>query len=105
MLSVCPDDGRTKQTLFERHRCALLRTGKLHMEADKADSVKAVYELREAAVEHGKAVANLDADPTPAARNDVLDTKLVLEQKTVAALDECSESAEEAVAESKREAR
>jgi hypothetical protein len=55
--------------------------------------VKAVYELREAAVEHGKAVAELDAAPSRAA----------LEEKTVAAVDECSDNADQAVAEALEE--
>ena len=61
------------------------------------DTVGAVYELREAAVEHGKALAELErVGDTPAVRDHVLETTLELETKTVAALDECSENAETA---------
>jgi hypothetical protein len=52
-------------------------------------SVSAVYELREAAVAHGKAVASLECETTPQARDAVLETKLDLEVKTAAAIDEC----------------
>jgi hypothetical protein len=65
--------------------------------------VKAVYELREAAVEHGKAVAELDAAPSRAARDGVLATQTTLEEKTVAAVDECSDNADQAVAEALEE--
>ncbi len=68
------------------------------MDETKTDSLKAVYELREAAVEHGKAVAHLETEPSPAARDEVLTTQTVLEEKTVAAIDECSDNADEAVA-------
>jgi DNA-directed RNA polymerase subunit F len=60
------------------------------------DSVKSVFELREAAVEHGKAIAQLDRSDTRQARDDVLATKLELEEKTVAAIDDCAENAENA---------
>ncbi len=52
-------------------------------------SVSALYELREAALEHGKALGESECDPSEEARDRVLDTKLELEVKTVAALDEC----------------
>jgi hypothetical protein len=68
------------------------------MNTSKVDPVKAVYELREAAIDHGKAIAQLDGAPTTAARDQVLATQTALEEKTVAAIDECSENAEEAVA-------
>jgi hypothetical protein len=68
------------------------------MASSKVDPVKAVYELREAAIEHGKAIAQVDAAPSQAARDEVLTTQTVLEEKTVAAIDECSENGEEAVA-------
>jgi hypothetical protein len=59
--------------------------------------VRAVYELREAAVEHGRAVTLLEAMPLSArARDNVLVTQTTLEEKTVAAIDECSDNAEEA---------
>jgi hypothetical protein len=60
------------------------------------DPVKAVYELREAAFEHGKAIANLEIDPTGGTRDEALATKMVLEEKTVAAIDECSDNADAA---------
>jgi hypothetical protein len=58
--------------------------------------VKAVYELRDAAVQYGKAVAHLDAEPSFGARDEVLAKHTTLEEKTVAAIDECSENAEAA---------
>jgi hypothetical protein len=69
-----------------------------------ADPVKAVYELREAALEHGKAIANLESDPTGEARDEALATRMLLEEKTVAAIDECSENADAAAAEATAEA-
>jgi hypothetical protein len=69
------------------------------------DPVKAVYELREAAVEHGKAIADLEKNPTGRARDEVLFTKLTLEEKTVAALDDCSENADAAAEEAVEHAR
>jgi hypothetical protein len=66
------------------------------------DSVKAVYELRKAALEHGKAIAQNEADPRDA-RAEVLTTAAALEEKTIAALDECSENAEHAAEEAVRE--
>jgi hypothetical protein len=54
--------------------------------------VRAVYELREAAVEHGKALAAVEAAPSPATRDALLATQIDLECKTVSAVDECGES-------------
>jgi hypothetical protein len=67
------------------------------MSAQHIDTVTAVYQLREAAVEHGRAMAEVDRSPRPAARDHLLATTLELEEKTAAALDECAENAEEAV--------
>jgi hypothetical protein len=75
------------------------------MSESKVDPVKAVYELREAAVEHGKAMAELEKDPSGASRDEALATKLALEEKTVAALDDCSENAQEAAEEAVEHAR
>jgi hypothetical protein len=62
-------------------------------DATPADSmVKVVYELREAAVEHGKALAALEAAPSPATRDALLETQIDLERKTVLAVDECGEN-------------
>jgi hypothetical protein len=58
------------------------------------NSVRAVYELREAAVEHGIALAQREALPTAASRDQLLATQLELEEKTVAALDECADHTE-----------
>jgi hypothetical protein len=66
---------------------------------DDSTSVSAVFELREAAVEYGKAVAQLDRERTPEARDAVLETHVELEVKTAAAIDECAEKAEWAVEE------
>jgi len=56
---------------------------------EQTGSVSAVYDLREAAVAHGKAVASLEHETTPQARDAMLETKLELEVKTAAAMDEC----------------
>lgn len=58
------------------------------------DTVAAVYELREAAVEHGRALAKREANESAAARDHLLDTQLDLEEKTAAVLDECAASSE-----------
>jgi len=55
--------------------------------------VRVVYELREAAVEHGKALAALEAAPGPATRDALLESQIDLERKTASAVDECGESA------------
>jgi 3-oxoacyl-[acyl-carrier-protein] synthase III len=73
------------------------------MSETSMDPVRAVYELREAAVEHGKALANADLASTPETRDELLATRMTLEEKTVAALDECSDNAEEAAAEARAE--
>jgi hypothetical protein len=75
------------------------------MSHPEVDPVKAVYELREAAVEHGKAMADLEKNPTGHARDEALLTKLTLEEKTVAALDDCSENADVAAQEAVEHAR
>jgi hypothetical protein len=64
----------------------------LGMSAGQVGIVQAVYELREAAVEHGKALAAVDAHPSAEARDALLETQIDLERKTVIAVDECSES-------------
>ncbi len=66
-------------------------------EPGHSNTVAAVYELREAAVEHGKAILENRRDPSPAAHGRLIETKLELETKTVAALDECADSSQEAV--------
>jgi hypothetical protein len=53
------------------------------------DTVSAVYELREAAVEHGKALVESELSSSPQTRDQLLETALELESKTVAAIDEC----------------
>jgi hypothetical protein len=57
--------------------------------SSERDSLSAVYELREAAVEHGKALVESRLNASPDARDQLLETALELESKTVAALDEC----------------
>ena len=68
------------------------------MGTDEHGSVKAVFELREAALQHGMAIAELKGGT---GRGDALDgvlaTKIRLEEKKAAAIDECSENAEIAV--------
>ncbi len=54
--------------------------------------LRAVYELREAAVEHGKALAAVEVKTTPATRDALLESQIRLESKTVTVVDECAES-------------
>jgi hypothetical protein len=61
------------------------------MSTSQEATVRAVYELREAAVEHGKALAAVEASPTAEARDALLETQITLERKTVSAVDECAE--------------
>jgi len=68
----------------------------------EGDTVKAVYELRDAAIEYGRAVAAHEASGPPG--GDLLSINSALEEKTVAALDECSENAAEAADEARGEA-
>jgi hypothetical protein len=56
-----------------------------------SDPVTAVYELREAAVNHGKAIADAARTQQAEARDLLLVTSLELEQKTAHAVDECAE--------------
>jgi hypothetical protein len=70
-----------------------------------AEPTEAVYELREAAVEHGRALAENEKTATFEARDRLLDTTLALEEKTAAALDECAESSVEAARDARAEAR
>ncbi len=62
------------------------------MNSGEGGLVRAVYELREAAVEHGRALAAVDIESTAKTRDALLDTQIDLERKTVTAVDECSES-------------
>jgi hypothetical protein len=66
------------------------------MSAERYETVEAVYELRAAAVAHGKAIAEAERHHEPEVRDRLLSTTLTLEAKTAAVLDECSENAEEA---------
>lgn len=69
------------------------------MKAQDHDTVGAVYELREAAVEHGKAISDVEhGERSPEARDHLIETTLELESKTIAALDECSDAADETAA-------
>jgi len=67
------------------------------MSVQHAEPLAAVYELRQAAGEHGKALAEADVDATPQALDRLMSTMMDLETKTSAALDECATSSEEAV--------
>jgi hypothetical protein len=54
------------------------------------DKVDAIYELREAAEEHGRASADLDKKPdSPEARDAVLEARAKLEEATVDAIESC----------------
>ncbi len=67
------------------------------MSVHHAESLSAVYDLREAAVEHGKALAEAGAGASPEARDRLISTTIDLETKTAAVIDECAASSEEAV--------
>lgn len=67
-------------------------------DAESSDTVRTVYELREAAVNYGRALAAADLVPSPTTRDRVLDTKTELEERTVAAIDECTDEPERDVA-------
>jgi hypothetical protein len=51
--------------------------------------IDAIYELREAAEEKALAEKSVDEDPSPAKRDKLLETRLTLEEKTVAAISVC----------------
>ena len=53
------------------------------------NKVQAVYELREAAEEHGRAEAQVDANRSLENRDRLLDAKERLEEKTVQAIEAC----------------
>ena len=67
-------------------------------DTEASDTVRTVYELREAAVNHGRALAAADLIPSPTTRDRVLDTKMELEERTIAAIDVCTDEDEQAVA-------
>ena len=67
------------------------------MESDKleqrdgkpSDVVGTIYALREAAVDHGIALASVKAERSSRTRDKLLATQLALEERTIAAIDEC----------------
>jgi hypothetical protein len=59
------------------------------------DVVESVYALRDAAIDHGLALANLQSGGNGEARDHLLATKVALEEKTAAAIDLCAENADE----------
>ena len=65
----------------------------------ETDLVRAVYELREAAVAHGVALAHADGAEGRSARDELLSTQTELEEKTAAAIDDCAANAKRAVEE------
>ena len=58
------------------------------------NKVQAVYELREAAEEHGRAEAQIDRDRSPGNIDRLLDAKERLEVKTVEAIQACEHCGE-----------
>ncbi len=54
--------------------------------------VDSVYALRQAAIDHGLALAKLQASPSTIARDELLDTQITLEEKTAAAIEECGDA-------------
>jgi hypothetical protein len=55
--------------------------------------VATIYALREAAVDHGLALASVTAERSSGARDRLLTTQIELEERTVAAIDECAQTA------------
>lgn len=53
--------------------------------------VDAIYDLRAAAEKKGRAEREVDVDPTPEKRDELLDAKLDLEEKTVEAIEVCND--------------
>ncbi len=58
------------------------------------NKVQAVYELREAAEEHGRAEAQIDLDRSPENIDRLLEAKEHLELKTVEAIESCEHCGE-----------
>lgn len=59
------------------------------------DKVDAIYDLRKAAEEKGRAEEALDQDPSPEKRDRLLDAHMELEEKTMQALDVCHQCGHE----------
>lgn len=57
--------------------------------------IDAIYELREAAERKALAEKNLDEHPSPQSRDELLDTQIVLEDKTMTAIEICHDCGEE----------
>lgn len=57
--------------------------------------VDAIYELREAAEEKGRAEEALGQKPSPEKRDALLDAAMTLEEKTVTALEACHDCGHE----------
>lgn len=55
------------------------------------DKVDAIFELRSAAEEKGRAENALDNQPTPQKRDALLNAQVTLEEKTLRALDACDQ--------------
>jgi hypothetical protein len=61
----------------------------LKNESDRADVLRAVFALREAAQAHGRVEAEVGDMPDPQSRDVLLDAKLDMEAKTAQAIDAC----------------
>ncbi len=61
-----------------------------------SDIVSTVYALRQAAIDHGLALATVQIDSSVGARDKLLETQIALEKKTAATIDECSDNAQSA---------
>lgn len=58
---------------------------------DDSDKVEAIYELREAAEQKGRAEHTAEVAPGPATRDALLDAQMNVESKTAHAIDVCHE--------------
>jgi hypothetical protein len=58
---------------------------------EQHDKLEAIYDLREAAEQKGRAEHALEVHPSSQARDALLDAQLDVEKKTVTAIDACHE--------------
>ena len=65
------------------------------MDDQSSRKIDAIYELREAAEAKARAEQEVDAAPSPEKKDQLLETQLTLEEKTVAAIEACNECGHE----------
>ncbi|GAC1398411.1 MAG: hypothetical protein NVS3B17_21960 [Vulcanimicrobiaceae bacterium] len=57
---------------------------------EASQTLRVVYELREAAIAHGRALEAADLIPSPTTRDRARDTKVDLETRTLALIEACA---------------